>query len=152
LKKRSIPTLDELTAMLPDDERCMAYLEGIGAFYTTIECPGCEREMRRISEKGVFRCHSKRCGHRQVSIKKGTFFFGSNLSPRAILRLGHLWLSGVTFTTAMYLTGHSANTVSAFYKHFRQLVAGCLTTDDGIIGGPGIIVEIDETKLGIMCI
>jgi len=32
--------------------------------------------------------------------------------------------------------------------HFRRLVADSLDEEDSLIGGPGIIVEIDETKMG----
>lgn len=34
------------------------------------------------------------------------------------------------------------------FKHFRKLVSSALTEEDQVIGGPGIIVEVDETKLG----
>ena len=45
-------------------------------------------------------------------------------------------------------TGHSSASVSAYYGHFRQLVEQSLMPEDQIIGGPGIVVEVDETKLG----
>jgi transposase-like protein len=42
--------------------------------------------------------------------------------------------------------------VSAFYKHYRQLIADTLDEDDTIIGGVGVgvgvEVEIDESKFG----
>jgi IS1 family transposase len=46
------------------------------------------------------------------------------------------------------MTGHAEHTITAFYHHFRQLVASSLTNDDQTIGGEGFEVEIDETKLG----
>lgn len=36
----------------------------------------------------------------------------------------------------------------AFYSHFRHLVTSALREEDQLIGGPGIMVEVDETKLG----
>ena len=45
-------------------------------------------------------------------------------------------------------TGHSSASVSAYYGHFRQLVEQSLVPEDQIIRGPGIVVEVDETKLG----
>ena len=80
--------------------------------------------------------------------QKTHFFAKSNLTLRAILRLGHLWLSGVTHSTAVTLTGHSSKTISSFYAYFRQLIVQSLQEEDQIIGGPDIIVEVDETKLG----
>jgi len=38
--------------------------------------------------------------------------------------------------------------VTGFYEHFRQLVSSSLEVEDTMIGGEGIEVEIDETKLG----
>jgi hypothetical protein len=45
-------------------------------------------------------------------------------------------------------TGHSSPTVTAFNGYFRQLVASTLESDDTIIGGEGIVVQVDETKMG----
>ena len=45
-------------------------------------------------------------------------------------------------------TGCSSKTITAFTKYFRQLVSESLEDEDTIIGGDGIIVEIDEYKLG----
>ena len=62
--------------------------------------------------------------------------------------LAYLWLAGCTSDTMLRLTGNSAHTVSAYKRFFRQLVTSMLDDDDTIIGGPGIVVEVDETKMG----
>lgn len=64
------------------------------------------------------------------------------------MHLGYLWLNRNSQTQAMNATGHSPNTITAFYSHFRRLVSTTLEDEDATIGGTGIIVEIDETKLG----
>ena len=46
------------------------------------------------------------------------------------------------------MSGHDSKTVCAFWKHFRQLVASDIQEEDTVIGGPGIVVEIDESKFG----
>ena len=51
-------------------------------------------------------------------------------------------------TTAVTLSGLSKNTIASYYKMFRDLVAASMDVEDGQIGGEGIIVEIDETKMG----
>ena len=48
----------------------------------------------------------------------------------------------------MVLTSHSEHTVCNFYGHFRKLVSSALSEEGRFIGGQGIVVEIDETKLG----
>lgn len=46
------------------------------------------------------------------------------------------------------MTGCSSKTVRSFEQFCRQLIAGDLEPEDTIIGGEGIVVEIDECKLG----
>jgi hypothetical protein len=46
------------------------------------------------------------------------------------------------------MTGCSSKTVQAFEGFCRQLVSADLQEEDTIVGGDGIIVEIDECKLG----
>jgi transposase-like protein len=145
---RSIPTLDELAEIIPDDVSAMKYLDERGIFYKVLDCMHCGKAMRRVFEDGVFRCSTKTCKQGRVSIRKHTFFAKNNLSPKRILRLAHLWLSGATHSTAVILTGHSSTTVCAFYEYFRQLVAQSLQEEDQVIGGSDVIIEIDETKLG----
>jgi transposase-like protein len=64
------------------------------------------------------------------------------------MRIAQLWLAKASRSTSIILTGHSSRTITAFYGHFRTLVASALKEEDQIIGGVGIVVEVDETKLG----
>lgn len=70
------------------------------------------------------------------------------LKPHRIMQLAFFWLNGVARDMAMSKTGVSPNTATAYYGHFRALVASTLEENDTIIGGNGIVVDIDETKLG----
>jgi hypothetical protein len=94
-----------------------------------------------------YRC-SKRSCETERSIRSFTFFFDSALPCHKILFLGFLWTCSASWTTSFRVTGHSSATITAFYRHFRQLVSSTLEEEDSMIGGPGIIVELDETKLG----
>ena len=48
----------------------------------------------------------------------------------------------------MAITGHSTDSVCAYFKYFRELVADSLEEADYCIGGDGVIVELDESKFG----
>ena len=37
---------------------------------------------------------------------------------------------------------------NAYFKYFRELVSDALDEADYCIGGPGIVVELDESKFG----
>lgn len=43
---------------------------------------------------------------------------------------------------------HSTVTVTSYTNYYRQLVSSSLDTTDCVIGGLGIIVEVDESKFG----
>lgn len=94
----------------------------------------------------MFRCRSDACG-KSVSIFRDSFFAKSRLKCCDVLLLGRLWLSGVSSSAALTLTDHSPNTVTDYMSYFRQLVVSNLEAEDTMVGGPGIIVEIDESKI-----
>ena len=65
-----------------------------------------------------------------------------------MLRLGYLWLSGMSSTQVVTITHHAKDTVTDFFQFFRQLAADDLDEEDYKIGGPGVVVELDESKFG----
>jgi hypothetical protein len=65
-----------------------------------------------------------------------------------MIEIGYYWLSNASNAQIETYTGISDKTVTAFIKYLRELVADSLDPIDFVIGGKGIIVEIDETKLG----
>lgn len=142
-----IPSVYELHDILFDLKKCRRYLFENGVSYNTLPCPGCGQNMRPNINRWKFRCPSKTC-HRETTMNKYTFFEASRLSANRVLYLAHIWLNGGTVKTAQGLTRSSQKTVVAFFKHFRTLVSSSLKEDAQVIGGPGVIVEVDETKLG----
>jgi transposase-like protein len=140
-------TVYDLHEILFNEKKCDKYLLREQVFYQSLKCPGCGEDMKQNIEWCSFRCTTGRC-RQEFSIRKHTFFYGSRLKSCQILYLAHLWLNKVTYASAIGITGHSSNTIVSFYKHFRNLIASTLNEDDHVIGGPGIIVEVDETKLG----
>lgn len=65
-----------------------------------------------------------------------------------IMELAHLWLSKASVSTTIAQTGHGSATVCSYFKYFRELVSDALDESDFCIGGPNIVVEIDESKFG----
>jgi hypothetical protein len=58
------------------------------------------------------------------------------------------WLCGMKAGTVTTLTAFSKRTIAAYYDMFRNLVSDSLDDEDCQIGGEGVVVEIDETKMG----
>lgn len=142
-----LPAQSSLLNILFDNDKSIRYLLQYGVFYATLSCPKCNETMTRYEDRGCFRCSARSC-RKEVSLRKHTFFYGSTLNCAQIMHLGYQWLNRSSQMQAMNATGHNPNTVTNFYNHFRTLVAATLDIEDQIVGGPGIIVEIDETKLG----
>jgi hypothetical protein len=143
-----LPSIADFYQMFPNDNTCFKFLAAEGVFYDSLPCPGCNKPMKRNEDKSVFRCTTNSCNQREISMRKHTFFFDTSLSCRAIMFMALLWLAGVGHLSVIELTHHSPNTVSNFFKYFRQLISSNLTVEECMIGGPDVIVEIDETKLG----
>lgn len=151
-----LPTINSLLPILFDDVVCRLFLWRSGVFYRSWPCRICGDDIQGDFESGQFRCMKRSCSTK-LTIRAHTFFNGSKLKCCQIMHLGYLWLNRNSQTQvtdsyfiiqAMNETGCSSNTVTAFYSHFRSLVSTTLSDEDTRIGGPGVFVQIDETKLG----
>lgn len=144
----SLPTLRQFYSLFSSEDVCIGFLLENNVFYNTMVCVQCNSQMKLYISSLSFRCTTHSCKGRRLTIKIHTFFYGSHLKCLEILELGFLWLNGISVSHAITMTGHSSKTVALFYKHFRQLVSSSIEEEDVVIGGPDVVVEIDETKLG----
>lgn len=64
------------------------------------------------------------------------------------MELAYYWLADVPSTSLQMITHHGTSTIADYLKYFDELVSSYLEDDQEMIGGPGIIVEIDESKFG----
>ena len=141
-----IPPVKELLGILYEEQRCIQYLIEKGVLLSPLQCEQCGGEMRQAS-KILFRCRKKSC-QAGKSLLSNSFFAGSRLRCNEILHIGYLWLCKVPSASMQIITGHSTHTISDFRRFYMQLVAETLDDEDMTIGGEGIVVQIDETKLG----
>ena len=141
---------DGFEKLFPTEIEAIKWLVDCGVFHRSVKCPSCSNDMVLIlnDRKKVFRCAKASCGHRELSYRFGSVFCGSRLKIRKILRVARCWLLGVAHGSAVISTGLNAETVRTWYSAFRELVSTELRGREDRIGGPGIIVEVDETLLG----
>jgi ISXO2-like transposase domain len=137
--------LFEFMRLVETEKSCLEFLLQQGILCPERSCTKCGRQMRLFVERGLWRCTAS-CGG-SVSIRDRSFFAGSRLTCREILLLGYLWINRVPTTSIMALSGSSSATVCAFTSYYRQLVADSLDEVDCQVGGRGIIVEVDESKI-----
>lgn len=143
----SLPPLHELLKILFDEDNCIHFLCDEGIFLPTVDCVKCNEPMELHLVARKYRCMRRSC-RTSLSIRTRSFFSKSRLPCSKIMELAYLWLSKVPATSISAITGCSSKTICAFNAHFRQLVADSLDETDVKIGGSGVIVEVDETKLG----
>lgn len=146
----SIPTQRDFYARFPNELSVQQFLHDNQVFYESYNCSECNSVMKKYRNPDSFTCTKRSCSkcRTRISARVGTFFYGTRLQCIEILNLAHLWLCEIPVKSCITYTGHSPNTICAYYKYFRQLVSSAVSEESQIIGGDNIVVEIDETKLG----
>jgi transposase-like protein len=141
------PELKSLKDIFFDEQNCIDFLFENDILYKLQLCSHCNSSLNINYKDKIYRCINKEC-RKAVSIFKDSFFAKSHLKCSDIMLIGYYWLCGCSYSSIINMTGHSPNTVTNYMNFFRELVVSTLEDDDNIIGGPGIIVEIDESKFG----
>jgi hypothetical protein len=141
----SIPVSDDIHAWFSNEHVAREFLKRNGAVDTLDSCVVCHGP---ISLHGaIYRCTTPSCRWSR-SLWAGSFFSQSRLKCDQIMKLAYYWLGKCSHEQLVAFTGISPKTVTIFGSYFRQLVSSSLDTDDTIVGGEGVIVEIDESKFG----
>jgi len=112
---------------------------------------GCGRLILRIDHSTrdgfTWRCTNWRCSHK-VSFRKYSFFTGSKLPLATVIKIIYYWTYKYTQDIVLHETGLSPHTVVDFYNFLREVCCVILQEQSEPIGGPGKVVEIDESKFG----
>ena len=96
-------------------------------------------------------CWTLRCPvcRQSRSLYSGTYFSGTHLSTNQILTILYAFSRSESITQASELAGCSLKTASQWYASTRNMLQEhVLASPNSRIGGPGTVVQIDETKFG----
>jgi len=130
------------------DEKAVDDYRASRGFKTMPYCDSCHRAMSlRSDQPGNFRCNS--CGKCQNGYAN-TAFEDCRKGKGSFLYVAKLWVAGLKARQLVELGEVDGKTVQAWTKLFRYAVSWDLKRDQDamMIGGPDIIVEIDESKFG----
>jgi ISXO2-like transposase domain len=141
-----IPKFREIENILFNENAAIRFLIEKGIIYETRECT-CGNVCHADLDRRSYRCGVRTC-RKEVSIFKHSFFYQQTLPKNEILHLGHLWLCGASVSVIRMYLGFAEDTIIDYFAYFRRLVADSLDELDFLIGGEGVIVEIDESKFG----
>ncbi|KAG0439730.1 hypothetical protein DMUE_2230 [Dictyocoela muelleri] len=83
----------------------------------------------------------------KISIFKDTTFFSSKLCIFTKLKLIQYWLIGIDLRGIIELLGVYRQTISSNLQRLVSTVSKKYYEKINLIGGPGVIVEFDESKM-----
>ena len=131
-----------------DKETIVNKLRSIGLLNGNIKCDKCGDTMidRQYKNTDGIRVHcDKRSCRTKKSARDRSFFSGAKLSLNDAMLFMHLWSKGYSEKLILEDFEFSNKTVIDWSRFFRDLCIFEFENSDAIIGGPGSIVEIDET-------
>lgn len=133
------------------DIEILQWCQGQGLISRRYACPSCSGEMslvkRSIADGFEWRCSKE--GHNiRRSVRKGTWFSNSHLKIADILLFTHFWVSECSAKYICENLSISSNTYSDWASFCREVCLKSNFSDITMLGGEGVIVEIDESKFG----
>jgi len=140
-----IPSIYEISSTPFDESKCRDFLFEKGILHKEMKCSKCRNKMAQEGE--FWRCKKSQCRQKR-SIYHGSFFADFKLKPNQVLLVVYLWLARSSHKEIMQITGHSDKTITDYLNIFRDFVSDYVSESTQKIGGPGIVVEIDESKFG----
>ena len=143
----SLPTGRDIHVLVETESATVEFLMQRGIIPREIACNICESSTTFYLERKQFRCKRTSCRKSQ-SCMTGTFFASHKTPTNKILEAAYFWLAKANNTQIETYTGIANTTVTSLVRYFRELIADSLDEVDLVIGGPGIVVEVDETKMG----
>jgi hypothetical protein len=150
---RGIPHEDVLTDAFNNEHVAVCYFIESGVLPEPI-CETCGLAMTCVGRDDKpynYRCRTCRTptSDNTRSLFKYTILGFSKLPKSKLLRMMYLWCIGSSSTQIVRMTRITHKVVSTWVKYFRQLVSQMIfDSEKTMIGGPGTIVEIDESKFG----
>lgn len=158
----------DFVCLIPHPEQLLTFFLKHGVLSCHVLCEKCGARLtisRRDEHLFEYRCQriirremgpnrrprfvSEKCGFRRSAFA-GTFFEQSRLGITDIVKLTHIFLSDIRARVS-YATEEmrcSPNTAVDWFSFCREVIMDYVASESRQIGGPGVVVEIDEAKLG----
>ena len=127
----------------------MIWLMNNSLLANVMNCKKCSTPCRIVTKKDakVWRCPQKGC-QAVISVRNDSFFTGSHLKLNEIVDIIYWWSRKAKIHVTMHETGHYEHTIVDWFNFLRDVCAQYFIDHPTTIGGPGSIVEIDESKFG----
>ena len=138
---------------------------GLKLDFSKVECVYCGALFRLVKDSSYpegecWKCENRQC-RKKLSVKFGSWFEGAHLSYEQAVKVTYCWIRKISNENAAHECDVSKKSVVDWYNFCREVCVDILETpyvqqkdgifdeiDLGMIGGEGIVVEIDESKFG----
>ena len=150
---------------IASEEDAGKFLLPVGAIDIPDVCPICDSCMRHVSQRyctatgapnksyWYSRCRQfgKHPGGKEIKLSSqmNTIFARMKMTKKQFIYFAYFWLQDVPHSVIHRMTSISPNTITDWSNYLRE-VMGLYFSDAGcqLLGGPGVIVQIDESKFG----
>ncbi|OXA40798.1 Salivary glue protein Sgs-4 [Folsomia candida] len=142
-------TLFTFAAAVHDEERALQFALALNMIPHELQCPNCLQNMGmqpKPSYKLGFRFRCKGCKIYRSPLEN-TFFENVKLPLLTVMQLLVMWFFRIPVTQAKIHAQIHRQTATDFYSFCREVCAVAHGHDEQQIGGPGDVVECDETHL-----
>uniref|UniRef100_A0A1X7UUC0 Uncharacterized protein n=1 Tax=Amphimedon queenslandica TaxID=400682 RepID=A0A1X7UUC0_AMPQE len=132
-----------------NNDKAMIWLMNNNVLADAINCKKCSTPCRIVIKKDtkVWRCPQKGC-QAVISVPNESFFSRSHMKLNEIVDIIYWWSVKATIHVTMHKTGQHEHTIVDCFNFIRDVCTQNFIDHPTTIGGPGVIVEIDELKLG----
>ena len=137
----------ELLKAFENEENALDYLIGAKVVNELSNCPHCRCVIRLDRVKRLYRCQKKTCNRKWFPFACREFRF-LKIPLNKLLQISYLYLIKTPVSGIINFTGCSSRTITSWCNRLRNILGRSLYISQRKIGGPGIVVEVDETKLG----
>ena len=134
----------------PDPRGMIRFLQDRGVLASAMTCDKCHVPMNlttrnRNSDRCAFKCPKDKCRCIK-SVRHGSWFTHMRVPIQKVVWIVYLWSIHMPVGMAAQLTAVSQKSIIQIYQFLRDVCSAKLVALNGEkLGGPGVIVEIDES-------
>ncbi|XP_046983560.1 uncharacterized protein LOC124553699 [Schistocerca americana] len=140
-------TKGTLNSILDDNSRTFEFLRSFGVLADKYICATCRKPMsctkvppKRSRDQLMWRCRKHNVWR---SVRKGTWFESARLTIRAIVLMTYCFCMRKSVLSTSRIAGLSDRSALDWFLSCREICSALLKRR-GKIGGPGVVVEMDE--------
>ena len=143
------PNLIDLGEVFCNTDKTITYLREKNLLKKTNIC--CDNESSQVKSKSTdgyeFKCNV--CGKRS-SLRKGSFFSNVHMQLKHLLLLTYLFAVGtpVKYSSIFLNRCISEHSVVQWFNFLREIMSQNLIRHHVLLGGPGVVCQLDESALG----